>query len=219
MDTKKCRCNLIAAPIESDERLDLYIDWMPCAKTGFLTHGGNFDYSNIFGMVIGAEFGPVHVYLTDNLDVIENASHNELLCDVGGLYDPRTYHYDNSLSKEKRKNGVIYSSAALMWKDFGGDIIDQQTGGMLTGSMIDNRVDLVDELLFEKLDAYRNQDSGAPIDPDERTASIISMIWTYNPTAEQRAHDSFGEYASRILSACRSAKHILDSTIQQAVLK
>ena len=99
-----------------------------------LTHSGNFHVDETLGYVI------LHYALAPHGDlrgrVLETAPADRLdfgrtrsperiraadiVFDVGGIYDPQKGRYDHHMKdKPLREDGVPYSAAGLLWKDYG----------------------------------------------------------------------------------------------------
>jgi uncharacterized UPF0160 family protein len=83
------------------------------------THSGTFHADDVFAFAIlrAAENGAVELVRTRDQARLAAA---DLVFDVGGLYDPKHRRYDHHMrDKPMRSAGEPYSSAGLIWRDFG----------------------------------------------------------------------------------------------------
>jgi uncharacterized UPF0160 family protein len=87
-----------------------------------LTHSGYFhaDEVTAYGILCLADDAVAHAFVrTRDPAMIERA---EIVFDVGGVYKPASGRYDHHMPGErapKRDDGSLYSSAGLIWRDFG----------------------------------------------------------------------------------------------------
>ena len=87
------------------------------------THNGTFHADDVFAFAIlrAATGGQVELVRTRDPQAWESAA---VVFDVGGTYDAGAHRYDHHMrDKPLRPNGEPYSSAGLVWRDFGADAI------------------------------------------------------------------------------------------------
>lgn len=83
-----------------------------------VTHDGVFHADDVTAWVLVTILNPDAVLVRSRKkETFENA---DLVFDVGGEYFKYDHHKKNP---EKRSNGIIYSSAGLLWRDFGALIV------------------------------------------------------------------------------------------------
>jgi uncharacterized UPF0160 family protein len=87
------------------------------------THSGTFHADDVFAYAIlkTAAAGQVELIRTRDDAAL---THADVVFDVGGLYDPAIRRYDHHMRERPlRSDQTPYSSAGLIWRDFGGDAI------------------------------------------------------------------------------------------------
>ncbi|MBX9635783.1 MAG: MYG1 family protein, partial [Magnetospirillum sp.] len=87
------------------------------------THSGTFHADDVFAYAIlkAATGGQLELARTRDGEVLAQA---DVVFDVGGTYDPQARRYDHHMrDKPLRADGAPYSSAGLVWRDFGADAI------------------------------------------------------------------------------------------------
>ncbi|MGE5516233.1 MAG: MYG1 family protein [Bacteroidota bacterium] len=83
------------------------------------THNGTFHADDCFAFAIlkAAHAGAVTLVRTRDLEVLDKA---DVVFDVGGSCDPAEGRYDHHMrDKPLRDNGEPFSSAGLVWRDYG----------------------------------------------------------------------------------------------------
>lgn len=83
------------------------------------THSGTFHADDVFAYSIlkAATGGEVSLTRTRDGAVLATA---DVVFDVGGVFDPAARRYDHHMrDKPLREDGAPYSSAGLVWRDFG----------------------------------------------------------------------------------------------------
>ncbi len=83
------------------------------------THSGTFHADDVFAYAIlkAAECGAIELMRTRDADILAQA---QVVFDVGGSYDPAAGRYDHHMrDKPLRPNGEPFSSAGLIWRDYG----------------------------------------------------------------------------------------------------
>jgi len=83
------------------------------------THSGSFHADDVVAYsVLKIALGDTMEFIrTRDLEVLKTA---DVVFDVGGIFDPETHRYDHHMRvKPLRDTGQPYSSAGLVWKNFG----------------------------------------------------------------------------------------------------
>jgi uncharacterized UPF0160 family protein len=93
-------------------------------KIKVAVHNGTFHPDDVFAVAI------LSLYLGKRPEIIRSRDPKALakakyLFDVGGIYNPKKLKFDHHQEsfKEKRKNGVTYATAGLVWKQFGKKVV------------------------------------------------------------------------------------------------
>jgi uncharacterized UPF0160 family protein len=114
-----------------------------------ITHNGSFHTDDVFAaatlsMMLEKEGNDFEIIRTRDEEIIKNGDY---VFDVGGIYDQKANRFDHHQTdfKEKRENGIMYSSFGLVWKTYGEKI----AGSKEAMGMIDKR-------LVQPIDAFDN---------------------------------------------------------------
>jgi len=118
-----------------------------------ITHDGSFHADDIFAcaalsILLEKKGETFEIIRTRDEEIIKNAKENEsYVFDVGGIYNENLNRFDHHQKdfKEKRGNGILYSSFGLVWKKFGEE---------LCGSI--DIANIVDEHLVQPIDSIDN---------------------------------------------------------------
>ena len=119
------------------------------------THNGTFHADDVFAFVIlrAASNGRVELVRTRDQQALDTAA---VVFDVGGSYDRNARRYDHHMrDKPLRPSGEPYSSAGLIWRDFG----EAAIGGMLPAASAETIlrvVEMVDAGLIHDVDLMDN---------------------------------------------------------------
>lgn len=151
--------------------------------------------------------GRVDVLRTRNPKEIEEAATNDAyIIDVGGAYDPEMCRFDHHQKEfsEMREDGTKYSSAGLIWREYGVDACVALTGCTL--AQAETAAVAVDKMLIKGIDAVDN----GQIDPS-RAMSVSQAISILNPNWDELATDE------AFLEACELAYLVLTRTIKSCV--
>jgi len=109
------------------------------------THDGNFHADDVFGVAILKLIYPkIKIIRTRDIEKIAKAN---IRVDVGRKYNPKTNDFDHHQKEfnNKRKNGIPYASAGLVWKHFGKQLVNSEKG-----------FNYIDESIIQPLDAVDN---------------------------------------------------------------
>lgn len=173
--------------------------------------------------ILGIVEGRVNVLRTRNPKQLEEAATaGATLVDVGGVYDPESGRFDHhqwkfagdseveKLSRtvevrdgKRRLDGAKYSSAGLLWKQYGADACIALTG--CTPAQAEVAAGLVDKMLIKGVDAA---DYGEKLDGQMSVSLAISVL---NPNWDEPADDS------QFVEACQLAHLVLTRTIKSCV--
>jgi len=161
--------------------------------------------------------GHATVLRTRDQEIIrEAATAGATIVDVGGVYDPEANRFDHHQRdfSEMRPDGTKYSSAGLVWKEYGPRIC---TGfGCLQGYESE-AVEIVDRILIRGIDAG---DCGVKL--PNGAWSLYDLLGSSNRTyRESSTPDPYHENAFRednelFLEACRMADHMLWRAVEYA---
>lgn len=165
-------------------------------------HSGTFHGDEVVAVAILSLVFPekmVYVTRTRERDVLEQAKCDPatIVVDVGGHYDPRVNNFDHHQRgfNEYREDGVVkYSSAGLVWENYGHLIKD------------------VSDFVYYKID----QEIIAPIDAvdngvDGYYSPITDIIRAYNPTWEDESQETENK---QFLKAVKTAREFLLNKIR-----
>jgi uncharacterized UPF0160 family protein len=128
---------------------------METNKKKLITHNGSFHADDIFAtatlsLILEKKGESFEIIRTRDTDIINQGDY---VYDVGGVYDEKINRFDHHQKdfKEKRDNGITYSSFGLIWKKFGlelsnsektSEIIDKRLVAPIDAG--DNAIDLVE---------------------------------------------------------------------------
>lgn len=159
-----------------------------------ITHGGIFHADEVMATAILSGIGPV--VLNRTFRVPEDCK--AFVYDIGG----GQYDHHQRGGNGTRENGVPYSSAGLIWRDFGHKLVS-----------CDQVWSFVDQELIQGIDAV---DNGAlpGVDYPAKAATVSNLISGFNPNwdSEQKPDDAF-------LEAVRFAQGVLARAIASAESK
>jgi uncharacterized UPF0160 family protein len=190
-----------------------------------LTHSGYFhsDEVTAFAILREADDGIDTSFVRSRSPaLIEQAS---IVFDVGGVYDPGKGRYDHHMPAEcapKRCDGHLYSSAGLIWRDFGRMALRKMAGRPNADGLRPDDVDANIEELWSRIDHIfiRQIDRVDTGEEKPIPLSYADQIDTFNPnwTEEIGADASFrraADFAADTLRrvAKRELSHILSGTL------
>ncbi|WP_207455486.1 MYG1 family protein [Azospirillum sp. SYSU D00513] len=120
-----------------------------------LTHSGSFHADEVIGHAILTLAHPGQELRLERTRDPARWAEADIVFDVGGIYDPAVKRYDHHMTDAPlRADGTPYSSAGLLWRDFGRDAIRAVTGSE-SGAAVDavwGRLDAGLILLTDKID-------------------------------------------------------------------
>jgi len=105
-----------------------------------VTHDGFFHADEVFALavlklVFDKEGKDMEIIRTRDKGIIEKT---EMVVDVGGVYDLAKMRFDHH-QKEKpgnHENGLPYASFGLVWKHFGGRLVDAEIAGIIEQKLV-----------------------------------------------------------------------------------
>ena len=167
-----------------------------------VTHNGTFHGDEVVAVaILSLVFPEKMVYVTRTRDrtILEEAKCDPatIVVDVGGHYDPRVNNFDHHQKSfsEYREDGVVkYSSASLVWKNYGHLIKDVN----------DFVYYKMDEEVLKNIDAVDNGVEGG-------YSPISDIISSYNPTWEDESQESENR---QFLFAVKAARDYLENKIR-----
>lgn len=139
-------------------------------------------------------------------DLDEAAANLAVIADVGGIYNPEKGLYDHHQREftEVREDGTKYSSAGLLWKQYGVNVC-RKFGCTL--DQAETAAVKVDEMLIKGIDAIDNGQAVA----NDGIMSVSQAISVLNPNWDETASDE------QFLDACQLAYTVLTRTIKSCV--
>jgi len=163
------------------------------------THSGSFQADEVFAVAILTIIYPeIKVIRTRDPDVYAKT---DARVDVGLKYDPKTGDFDHHQKQGagKRLNGIPYSSAGLVWKNFGMKLVDTP-----------QEFERLDEKLFHFIDA---DDCGVQsFEPTlAKPYTISSLVKTFNPSWD----DPDADWDKCFFETVRIAQQILEKEIKK----
>lgn len=164
-----------------------------------ITHSGVFHADEVMGTVILSKVFE-NFTLCRTFKVTENIKDDVIVFDIGeGRFD----HHQKG-GNGCRENGVPYSSAGLIWKEFGLEICSKTADSKAVWQAIDRE-------LIQGIDA---QDNGSLPDLDypARPLSVSMAIRSFNPTWDYK-----GDTDEAFLMAVNFAEQIFDNCFTKAV--
>lgn len=173
-----------------------------------ITHLPPHHADEVFATTMLSFIMPVRLFRTRDLDLINDS--DALIYDVGFVYDENKKRYDHHQAgfSMKRENGIPYSSAGLIWRKYGVDIVKSLAPAIKNDEgLVLNVVSIVDESLITWIDA--NDNGQLDVDKCMNVSSLISM---FNPLwdEDKSFDDSF-------IEACEFAQIILKREIEVAI--
>lgn len=158
------------------------------------THSGSFHADDVFAFAIlkAAKNGAVQLTRSRDAAVWDAA---QVVFDVGNVYDPSRGRYDHHMrDKPLRDSGEAYSSAGLIWRDYGRDAIARLAPAATAGQI---------EIIWTKMDAglIRDidlMDNGAM---QRHPGHFSTVLETFCPTFAETGADEDGCYHQAVALA------------------
>ena len=169
-----------------------------------VTHNGTFHADDVFACaILKAAAGRVELIRTRDVALMAAA---DVVFDVGGAYDRDARRYDHHMrDKPLRATGEPFSSAGLVWRDFGAAAVGNLLS-VVSPDSLDRIVAMVDATLVRDIDLM---DNGAMTPTPGHFSTVIEA---FNPTF---AEDDREESAA-FLQAVDVASAVLARVCAQA---
>ncbi len=156
------------------------------------THSGTFHADEVLATVMTKYTTQFHnsiIIRSRNIEILNKA---DLVCDVGGIYNPDTFRYDHHMRDFSHNFDDILkikmSSAGLIYKHHGKDIIENILKSLELYKENEKNIDLIYNKLYVNFIAYVDgQDNGINQYPDDvspryaNTTNFGSRIGRTNP--------------------------------------
>ncbi|MBR2544466.1 MYG1 family protein [Candidatus Saccharibacteria bacterium] len=173
-----------------------------------ITHTPPHNADEVFTTAMLAILFPVELYRTRDQVVIDST--DVIVYDVGGEFNPEKKRFDHHQKgfSEIRPDGIIYSSAGLIWREYGVEIVKKLGGAnRIDDQMAIKVVSYVDNALIRGIDA---RDNGQGEKGD--SMSVSSVISTFNVLWDE---DEDADIC--FVKACEIARMILEREIKVAI--
>lgn len=185
------------------------------------THSGTFhaDDAFAFSILAAATGGAVELARSRDAAVLAAA---DVVFDVGGIFDPATGRYDHHMrDKPLRAPGEPFSSAGLVWRDFGADAVRALVPAA-SPEAVARIAAMVDRTLIRDIDLM---DNGAMTPVPGHFSSVLE---SFNPTfaedgpdedtAFRRASDLAGLVLARACAHAHAAV-LAEATVAEAAAR
>ena len=171
------------------------------ATVNAITHTAPHHADEVFATAMLAILFQVELYRTRDQAIIDST--DAIVYDVGGEFNPEKKHYDHHQKgfSEIRPDGITYSSAGLIWREYGVEIV-KKLGAVrgIDDEMALEVVSQVDNALVRDIDA---RDNGQGERGD--SMSVSSVISTFNAL-----WDEDEDVDACFVKACEMAGQILE---------
>ena len=183
-------------------------------KIKAITHAGVFHADEVFSTAILAEIflkeDNVYIMRTFNIpDKVDVDGDMPIVYDIGGG------KYDHHQMDKLRPNDIPYSSAGLIWKDYGEEFIRIQ---LKNHGVTDPKQDTVDGIwksvdrnLFQYIDA---RDNGVDLtnNKDIHMYTVADMISAYNPNWDDYSDENYC-FEEAVWFSLKTLKRIVERSI------
>ena len=178
------------------------------ATVNAVTHTAPHHADEVFATAMLAILFPVELYRTRDQAIIDST--NAIVYDVGGEFNPEKKRYDHHQKgfSEIRPDEITYSSAGLIWREYGVEIVKKlgENKGV-DGEMAAEVVSRVDDALVRGIDA---RDNGQGEKGD--SMSVSSVISTFNALWDENE-----DADTCFVKACEIAGMILEREVKVAI--
>jgi len=162
------------------------------------THSGTFHADDVFACALLrlAHNDQVVLQRSRDMAVIEAA---DVVFDVGGIYDPSCRRYDHHMrDKPLRENGEPYSSAGLVWRDFGGQVLSALLPAV-TESMRNAIQRKIHDGLIRDVDLMDNGAMTPQVGHFSAVIELFNNTFVETERDENAAFDQAAEMASHVI--------------------
>lgn len=150
-----------------------------------ITHSGNFHPDDVFAVATLLLLYPdAEVVRTRDEKIIENKSPEDIILDLGRVYEPEKlifdHHQDNG---PMRQNGIPYASFGLIWKHYGEKLVGSENAAKAIEEKLVWPVDAKDNGI-ESYKRFRTDMKPYLVD-----AAIVAFLPTWNERDEGKTID------------------------------
>ena len=169
----------------------------------FVTHNRRFHIDDVLSTIIlEMVFGVI--YLARVKEFFEKSTSGKFIYDLNGF---NTITYNSEDPVKYRKNGVIYSSAGIIWSEYGKEI------PMIKGNpKAEEIVDIVDKRFIQGVDANAEQKIPKS-DYPAYLQTLTDVVAGFNPSGSS----SDEVYNDKFLKACDTIRTIFINEIEKAI--
>jgi len=153
-------------------------------------HSGKFHADDVFAAAILKLIYPeLKVIRTRNPEKLKDV---DARVDVGGVYDPKKMNYDHHQQgdgkfSEKKKNGIPYAAAGLIWKHYGEKLVSSK-----------KIWDIIEDKIIQYIDADDNGIRTHQADEVE-PYSLGQIIQSFNPEWPNRNEKNYDKGFEEVL--------------------
>lgn len=179
-------------------------------RVNAITHTAPHHADEVFATVMLSFLFDVVLYRTRDKSIIDSS--DAIVYDVGNEFDPKRKRFDHHQKNfsESRRDGIKYSSAGLIWREYGVEIVKKLSNGEVTDdSMAKSVADRIDRNLVKGIDARDNGQSGK-----ESVMSISAIISLIRPRWDKEDTSDSNSY---FLEACKMADITLRYVVNNAI--
>jgi len=190
------------------------------ANAALVTHSGEFHADDVLSTVILSKYlgGTITVERIEKFSEFTESElrgrelikrHPVIAYDIGG----GKYDHHQEGGNGTRENGIPYSSAGLVWKDFGLKLLSKTFPN--NSDWVNNYIlNFVDQNLIQGVDAYDNNVLPT-LDFPTQPMNFSEIIQNFNPRWDNQSEDSDAAF----IQAVSCAEVIFDKVIQTALSK
>lgn len=172
-----------------------------------VTHSGTFHADDVLAWVAlslayGRHGASCSLERTRDARALDGA---DVVFDVGGVCDPARRRYDHHMRERPlREDGAPYSSAGLVWRDFGREAVRAVLGGAPAEAVVEEIWAEIDETLVRPVDLV---DNGVVVPAATDLAAVVdafNLTWDAatggdRPAAEAAAFSAAGDVVTAFL--------------------
>jgi len=161
-------------------------------------HNGIFHADDVLSVaIIKLIYPKLKIIRTRDFEEIIKA---DFRVDVGEIYNPETGDFDHHQNEfnEKRKNGIPYASAGLVWRHFGNKLVNSKEA-----------FDYIDERIIQALDA---EDNGVKVYSQEIISpyTLGDVIGSFNPNWQEKNANKDEAFEGAVLFTIGLLKREID---------
>ena len=154
-------------------------------KIKIAVHDGPFHPDDVFAVAILSMYfkKPLQIFRTRDPKIWEKMDY---VIDVGREYDPKRLKFDHHQEgwAEKRKNGILYAAAGLLWREYGEKI----TGSYELAKKIDTKIIQTIDAEDNGMDIYKTAIE------DVAPYTVADYVYALNSTWREKDADSLKSF-------------------------